>query len=101
MATTGEGVSAEEVFDLLAARIRTVLAPDGDVRTTMRFDEDLHADSLDLVEVIEGVERDLRLRGIVASVPDERLLALRTVGDAAAVIASLATPLPQSGAADG
>jgi acyl carrier protein len=48
----------------------------------VRFDQDLHADSLDLVEVVEGVERDLRRRGLAVSVADADLADLETVGDA-------------------
>ena len=82
-----------DVLALLRTRIVAIMgvSPD-DVAPDTRFDEDLHADSLDLVEVIEGVERDLREEGIDASLPDEDLHALSTVGDAAERIAAAARP---------
>jgi acyl carrier protein len=81
-------MTKDEVLELLVRRLRTVLALDEDVPADARFDEDLHADSLDLVEVVEGVERDLRGCGIAVHLPDDALVRLRTVGEAAAVIAA-------------
>jgi len=93
-------VSAEEVLDLLVDGIRRVMGlDDGDLGLAgrpaaawrgVRFDEDLHADSLDLVEVIEGVERTLRRRGVEVRVADVDLVRLRAVGDAADAIAGSA-----------
>ena len=77
-----------DVLSLLAERITVVLGLDGPpVTASTRFDEDLHADSLDLVEVVEGVERALRDRGFTLSVDDDALLAAETVGQAADRIA--------------
>lgn len=76
-------VTLAEVHDALTARIRSVMALDGEIPSDARFDEDLHADSLDLVEVIEGVERDLSARRVTVTLGDDELLALRTVGEAA------------------
>jgi acyl carrier protein len=91
--TGGNVVAVDQVQALLVARIRSVMAlDDADIGPDTRFDEDLHADSLDLVEVIEAVERDLVARGVRATLPDEDLTSLRTVGDAAARIAALARP---------
>lgn len=77
-------VDSEVVWELLVRRVGTVLArdPAGIVRAD-RFDDDLHADSLDLLEIVEGVEQDLRARGIDVSVADDELAVLQTVGDAA------------------
>lgn len=84
--------SAEDVQQLLAGRIARVMAVDaGSVTAETRFDEDLHADSLDLVEVIEGVERDLRSRGERSALSNAELVGLRTVGEAAARIAKTTT----------
>lgn len=80
----------DEVLGVLVARITAVMALDeASVPETAAFDQDLHADSLDLVEVIAGVERDLRARGHDLTVPDEDLPRLRTVGDAADRITTL------------
>lgn len=72
------------MLTLLSERISVVLGlGDESVTATTRFDEDLHADSLDLVEVVESVEKALRERGYVLSVNDDALLATTTVGEAA------------------
>lgn len=74
----------QDILGLLVARLATVLAIEADeIGRESRFDEDLHADSLDLVEVIEGVERDLEGRGVAVRLPEDELLDVRTVGDAA------------------
>jgi acyl carrier protein len=78
-------IQLDELTAMLIARIRTVMALE-EVDEHDRFDEDLHADSLDLVEVIEGVERELADRGIDASIADDELLNLLTVADAARCI---------------
>ncbi len=89
-------VTAQEVLDLVVARVREVMALDSDQRvlaragTTswreVRFDEDLHTDSLDLVEIVEGVERELRRRGLQVNVADADLARLRLVGDVVDVL---------------
>ena len=79
------------VVDLVVARVMRVLdLPAEKVTPDSRFDEDLHADSLDLVEVVESVERELAQRGVQISVPDDELLAMQTVGEAARRIADAA-----------
>ena len=81
--------TSADVLSLLAERITTVLGVDDlSVTADTRFDEDLHADSLDLVEVVESVERTLRDRGFTLSVDDDALLAAETVGQAADRIAA-------------
>lgn len=81
--------SAEQVLHLLIGRISKVMGIDAaTVTPDTRFDEDLHADSLDLVEIVEGVERDLRHRGERGAVSDEELVGLGTVGEASVRIAA-------------
>ena len=82
------GPTANEVLALLTERVATLLGVDDDVTADTRFDEDLHADSLDLVEVVESVERTLRDKGYELSVDDDELLAAETVGEAAERIAA-------------
>ena len=80
---------SDEVLSLLSERITVVLGLEGEaVTSATRFDEDLHADSLDLVEVVESVEKALRERGYALSVNDDALLAATTVGEAADQIAA-------------
>ena len=80
--------TAREVLDLLTQRVATILGVDEPVTAQTRFDEDLHADSLDLVEVVESVERALRDKGYELTVDDDELLAAETVGQAAERIAA-------------
>lgn len=77
-----------DVVALLAERITAVLGVDAPVTEQTRFDEDLHADSLDLVEVVESVEKELRDRGFTVSVDDDALLGAETVGEAARFISA-------------
>jgi acyl carrier protein len=80
---------SEDVLALLADKLTVVLGLDGsEVTAQTRFDEDLHADSLDLVEVVESVERTLRDKGYTVAVDDDVLLAASTVGEAAQHIAA-------------
>ncbi|PSO51311.1 MAG: acyl carrier protein [Actinobacteria bacterium QS_5_72_10] len=73
----------EEIAELVTTRLGEVLAIDSsDVCHTARFEEDLAADSLDRLEVLEGVESDLRAQGLAVSLPDAELTSLRTVCDA-------------------
>ena len=84
-----QNATAADVVSLLAERITVVLGVDDtQVTEATRFDEDLHADSLDLVEVVESVEKALRDRGFTVSVDDDALLAATTVGEAAEHIAA-------------
>jgi acyl carrier protein len=81
-------MSTEEVYELLVERLAAVLGVDpAEIDASSRFDEDLHADSLDLVEVVEAVERTLDGRGLAVSVADEELASFTTVGQAAELIA--------------
>ncbi len=80
--------TAGEVLSLLSDKITVVLGLDTGVTADTRFDEDLHADSLDLVEVVESVEKALREQGYSLTVDDDALLGARTVGEAAEHIAS-------------
>ncbi|HWH32008.1 MAG TPA: phosphopantetheine-binding protein [Egibacteraceae bacterium] len=84
-------VTREEILALLMDRLSSVLGlGDEELDEASHFDEDLHADSLDLVEVIESVERALAERGVYITMSDEELVALRTVGEAADKLAELA-----------
>lgn len=77
-------VTREEVLELLVSKLAEVLDVEASTVTAeARLEEDLYADSLDLVEVVEGVERRLRARGLSPRLPEGELLTLRTVGDAA------------------
>ncbi len=50
---------------------------EGDIKPEARFKEDLHADSLDLVELIMEIEDKFHV-----AIDDKELMKLTTVGDA-------------------
>lgn len=94
-------MTEDEVLALLVAGVREVLGVDPeDLRLgtdpppsawrQVRFDEDLHADSLDLVEVVEGVERTLARRGLRVALPDDALSGMVSLGEAAARMSAAA-----------
>jgi acyl carrier protein len=77
-------LSAEEVFEVVRAAVVTVLEVDPEsVDRSTRFREDLQADSLALVEIVEIVEETLAPRARSGfHIDDEDLDALKTVGEA-------------------
>jgi acyl carrier protein len=97
-------VTADQVLDLLVERIRTVMGLETDERVLhdkpgwreVSWEDDLHADSLDLVEVVEGVEQELRRRGVPIRVGEADLEGVRLVGDTADVIVAQAAASERS-----
>ena len=78
--------STDDIHQLLGEQLQLVLALDAPPPPQARLAEDLHADSLDLVEVIERVHEALGAGGTAAALPDEVLRTIRTVEDAARAI---------------
>jgi acyl carrier protein len=76
--------SADEVFDIVRSAVATVLELDpATVARETRFREDLEADSLALVEIVEIVEETLAPRARAGfHLEDEDLDGLTSVGDA-------------------
>jgi len=71
------------VFELVRGRLAELIECDpGDIKIETRLEEDLEADSLDLVELAMALEEELSLE-----IPDEELEGIRTVGDAVEFIA--------------
>ena len=67
-------------------RVRKILAdnlsvPEDDVTTDSRFQEDLDADSLDLVEAVLALEEEFGV-----SIPEEEMEDVKTVGEAYNVV---------------
>ena len=67
-----------DVFDLIQKRLAELIECDPEtIKLETRLEEDLEADSLDLVELAMALEEELSLE-----IPDEELEGIRTVGDA-------------------
>lgn len=75
--------TAAEVLDVVRDAVVTVLEVDpASVEPSTRLREDLEADSLALVEIVEIVEERLAAAAPGFHVEDEELDGLRTVGEA-------------------
>jgi acyl carrier protein len=83
--TAGAVLTGEEVLDVVRRAVATVLELDpAGVTAATRLAEDLGADSLAIVEIVEIVEEELAVRSSrEVHLDDEVLDDLRTVGDAA------------------
>ncbi|ARU42429.1 acyl carrier protein [bacterium] len=73
-----------EVFD----RVRKVICEqlsvtEGEVSEDKRFQEDLNADSLDVVELIMALEEEFGIE-----IPDDDVANMKTVGDVSGYVAS-------------
>ena len=76
-------MNREEVLRVIAAAVSRVLeVPAGSVRLQTRLAEDLAADSLAIVEIVELIEEALAASGRSVRFDDERLDGLLTVSDA-------------------
>jgi acyl carrier protein len=73
----------DQVFTLIRERLAEILEiEESGIARESRFDDDLDADSLALIELVEALEEDLGERTVGFSVDDEDLVELNTVGDA-------------------
>jgi len=79
----GGPMSRDDVVNLVRDRLAEILerSPEG-IETTSRFAEDLDADSLALIELVEILEQELGERTVGFQIDDEDLEDLKTVGDA-------------------
>jgi acyl carrier protein len=76
-------LSRDEIFELVRGRLAELIEREPDtIQLETRLEEDLEADSLDLVELAMSLEEELSLE-----IPDEELEGIRTVGDAVDFIA--------------
>jgi acyl carrier protein len=76
-------VGPDEVFRIIRERLAEILEVD-ETKITLdaRFAEDLEADSLALIELVETLEDELSERTVGFSIDDDDLVDLRTVRDA-------------------
>ncbi|HEV7685363.1 MAG TPA: acyl carrier protein [Acidimicrobiia bacterium] len=81
--TPARPVEADEVFKIIRERLADILEIE-ESRITLEasFTEDLSADSLALIELVEAIEQELEDRAEGFRIEDEDLADLRTVRDA-------------------
>jgi len=82
----------DEVLALIRDRLADILEIDpSDIAEGASFADDLDADSLALIELVEGIEEELAERAVGFRIEDEDLEDLRSVRDAVDyVVAKLA-----------
>jgi len=73
----------QQVFELIRDRLADILEIDpGNIAEGQSFAEDLDADSLALIELVEALEEELGERTVGFRIDDEDLEDLKTVRDA-------------------
>ena len=81
--STHEPVTPDEVFTMVRSHLAEILEIDDDTITEdSTFADDLNADSLALIELVEALEEDLGERTVGFTVDDEDLGDLKSVRDA-------------------
>ena len=76
-------IGPDEVYRILRERLAEILEIDEDrITPASNFTEDLGADSLALIELVEALEEELGERTVGFSIDDEDLGDLRTVQEA-------------------
>jgi acyl carrier protein len=76
-------IGPDDVFALICDRLAEILEIDESrITREARFRDDLDADSLALIELVEALEAELGERTVGFSIDDEDLGDLVTVGDA-------------------
>ena len=76
-------IGPDQVFALVRERLAEILEMDeAEVVRTASFRDDLDADSLALIELVEVIEAELGERTVGFSIDDEDLAELHTVGEA-------------------
>tara|TARA_B100001245_G_C22610110_1_gene301589 strand:+ start:78 stop:338 length:261 start_codon:yes stop_codon:yes gene_type:complete len=78
----------------VADRVKQVIVDqlgidEGDVSLDSSFTEDLDADSLDMVELVMGLEEEFSSSGIEIEIPDEEAEKIITVKDVISFLTSL------------
>ena len=76
-------LNRDEVLEIVRDRLADILEIEpGEIKEGDSFAEDLDADSLALIELVEGIEEELSDRTVGFRIEDEDLEDLRTVRDA-------------------
>ena len=80
---TREPMGPDAVFALIRDRVAEILEiEESDVQLDSDFNEDLEADSLALIELVEALEEELGERTVGFRIEDEDMADLKTVRDA-------------------
>jgi acyl carrier protein len=81
--------SDQDLWDVVQSAVVTVLSVPADtLRESTRLVDDLGADSLALVEIVEVSEEQLRMRGVSLWVDDDTLSQLTVLGDLVSALRS-------------
>jgi acyl carrier protein len=81
--------SDQDLWDVVRGAVVTVLSvPAQSLQKTTRLIDDLGADSLALVEIVEVSEEQLRKRGVSLWVDDDSLSQLTVLGDLVSALRS-------------
>jgi acyl carrier protein len=76
-------IGPDDVLAVIRERLAEILEIDEDrITRDSSFADDLDADSLALIELVEALEQELGERTVGFTIDDEDLADLRTVGDA-------------------
>jgi acyl carrier protein len=87
--STHDPITADEVFVIVRGHLAEILEIDESTITLdSRFADDLEADSLALIELVEALEEELGERTVGFSVDDEDLGDLASVRDAVDYVVS-------------
>ena len=83
MSTTETPLDRPAVFEIVRANLADILEIDpATISEGQSFVDDLEADSLALIELVEALEEDLSERSVGFRIEDEGLVDLKTVRDA-------------------
>ena len=87
--STHDPVGPDEVFAIVRAHLGEILElEDAAITLDARFADDLNADSLALIELVEALEEDLGERTVGFTIDDDDLGDLHTVRDAVDYVVS-------------
>ena len=87
--STHDPIDATEVFGVVRSHLSEILEiDDATITLESKFADDLNADSLALIELVEALEEDLGERTVGFTIDDEDLGDLVTVRDAVDYVVS-------------
>lgn len=82
-------MNRQEVFELIRDRLADILEIDAsEISEVKSFSDDLQADSLALIELVEAIEEEVGERTVGFRIEDEDLEDLKTVRDAVDYVCS-------------